>query len=259
MAENGPSRPRASAAESTATGGAASAAPASGATSDAAAGRGAEGDELRYFQALEEAFIRLRGAPLLLSPADWLVAQRWRAAGIPLDFAIASVAELFAKRRERGNEDRISSLRYCARAVETAWRRVQDLAGPGRRTGAAPALDTERRVRALAGAIPPGWARDGGIPERVLALRGDAAAVESALVAIDDQMLASAAARLSASETAELDAWVRDRLEPLRSRFDPDEIASAAHRLRSRELRRRASLPLLSLFSADAEDDGDRS
>jgi hypothetical protein len=213
----------------------------------------ADGGELRYFQALEEAFIRLRGAPLLLSPADWLVAQRWRGLGIPLDFAVGAVAELFARRRERGNEERVSSLRYCARAVESAWRRARDLAGPERRAGAGAALDTERRLRALARAIPEGWARDAGFADRVLALRGDAAAVESALVALDDRMLEAAAARLSAADAVALDDWVAARLEPLRPRFEPEEVARAAHRLRARELRSRASLPLLSLFSPDAE------
>ena len=88
------------------------------------------GEELHYFQVLEEAFIRLRGAPLLLSPADWQVAQRWRGLGIPLDFAIAGMTEVFARRRERGSEDRVSSLRYCARAVERGWRKAEEPAGP---------------------------------------------------------------------------------------------------------------------------------
>lgn len=211
-----------------------------------------DGDDLRYFQALEEAFIRLRGAPLLLSPADWQVAQRWRARGIPLDFAIAVMAEVFARRRERGSEDRVSSLRYCARAVESGWRQAEELRGPVRSEGE-PALDAPGRLRALAGSIPEGWPRAEGFVERILALAGDAATVEAALVELDDTMIAAATNRLDAAERAALDAWVSRRLEPLRARFEPAELALAAARLASRELRRRAGLPLLSLFSAEAE------
>ena len=214
--------------------------------------RDVESEELRYFQALEEAFIRLRGAPLLLSPADWQVAQRWRSRGIPLDFAIASLAELFARRRDRGVEDRVSSLRYCARAVESAWKRAEELAGPVRRAPAT-AFDAKSRLRSLADAVPQGWPRADGLVEQILALEGDAARIEAQLASLDDRMLAVAGARLTAAESAELDAWVAARLEPLAERFAPDDVARAAARLRLREMRRRAGLPLLSLFSLDAE------
>ena len=211
-----------------------------------------EGEDLRYFQSLEEAFIRLRGAPLLLSPADWQVAQRWRALGIPLDFAITAMAELFARRRERGAEDRVSSLRYCARAVESGWRRAEELAGPVRRSDE-PGLDAAARLTALARSSPEEGPGAAGIAQQIRSLSGDAAAIESALVVLDDALLESAGARLEAPERAALDAWVERRLDGLRARFEPDELARAAARLRSRELRRRAGLPLLSLFSPDAE------
>jgi hypothetical protein len=221
---------------------------------------GAESEELRYFQALEAAFIRLRGAPLLLSPADWQVAQRWRGLGIPLDFAIAGMAEVFARRRERGSEDRISSLRYCARAVESGWSRAEELIGPVRRAGA-PALDIRARLASLAGAIPADFPQRASVARRLLDLGGDAAAVEAALVAIDDAMLERAEAGLDAEERAALDRWVERRLDSLRERFDAEQLTRTAIRLRSRELRRRAGLPLLSLFSSDAEravvDDGE--
>jgi hypothetical protein len=211
-----------------------------------------DGEDLRYFQSLEEAFIRLRGAPLLLSPADWQVAQRWRLLGIPLDFAITAMAELFARRRERGVEDRVSSLRYCARAVESGWRRAEELAGPVRRSDE-PEFNAPARLRALARSIPDGWPGAEGIAQRLRSLQGDAAAIESTLVELDDGLLETAAARLDEAERAALDLWVEQRLESLRPRFEPDELARAAARLRSRELRRRAGLPLLSLFSPDAE------
>ena len=77
------------------------------------------------------------------------------------------------------------------------------------------------------------------------------------MVAIDDAMLERAAAHLDAEEKAELDRWLERRLDSLRQRFDPGELERAAGRLRSRELRRRAGLPLLSLFSPEAETGGE--
>ena len=211
-----------------------------------------DAEALRYFQSLEEAFIRLRGAPLLLSPKDWQVAQRWRAAAIPLDFAIAAMTELFARRRERGAEGRVSSLAYCARAVESAWRQVEELAGPTRRTDAR-GLDSAARLEALARALPPDLPNREWVAQAVLGLRGDAAEIEAGLIALDDAMLAAAAARLDDEEKASLESWVERRLDAMRDRLDEAELTSGAHRLRSRELRRRAALPLLSLFSKDAE------
>src|SRR5262249_60194670 len=86
-----------------------------------------------YFQAIEEIFVELRGAPLLLSPADWQVARRWHREGVPLDLVRGSLEEVFAKRKERGAKGKISSLRCCAPAVAAAWAGLRELAAPGPR------------------------------------------------------------------------------------------------------------------------------
>jgi hypothetical protein len=109
------------------------------------------------------------------------------------------------------------------------------------------------RLEALVRALPADLPDRDWIARGVLALRGDAAEIESGLIAIDDAMLAAAAARLDAEEKASLDVWVERRLDTMRDRLDEAELAAGADRLRSRELRRRAALPLLSLFSKDAE------
>src|SRR3954471_18904178 len=84
-----------------------------------------------YFQAIEEIFVALRGAPLLLSPADWQVSRRWHRDGIPLDLIRSALQEVFARRKERGAKGKISSLRYCAPAVEAAWAERRELTTPG--------------------------------------------------------------------------------------------------------------------------------
>ena len=62
---------------------------------------GGDGDtDFGYFQTLEEAFIRLRGAPLLLSPADWQMAKEWRQRGIPVELIERVLGEVLEERRE---------------------------------------------------------------------------------------------------------------------------------------------------------------
>src|SRR3954447_12505200 len=107
-----------------------------------------------YFQAVEEIFVELRGAPLLLSPADYQVARRWHREAVPLDLVRRTLEEVFAKRKERGAKGKISSLRYCAPAVEAAWGELKELTAPGQRA-AAPAFDVAPRLAALAAALPP--------------------------------------------------------------------------------------------------------
>src|ERR1044072_6632178 len=77
-------------------------------------------EEVTYFRADGDAFVHLRGAPLLLSPADFQVAKRRRREGVPLSLVVATLQDVFAKRRERGATGRINSLRYCAQAVDAA-------------------------------------------------------------------------------------------------------------------------------------------
>ena len=84
-----------------------------------------------YFRAIEDHFIRLRGAPLLLSPADWQIAREWHREGIPLDLVLGALDEVFERRAERGSERPIQSLRYCSSAVAAAWKRSFSMSQAG--------------------------------------------------------------------------------------------------------------------------------
>lgn len=207
-----------------------------------------------YFEAIEEIFVGLRGAPLLLSPADWQVASRWHREGIPLDLVRRALEEVFNRRKERGAKGKISSLRYCAPAVEAAWSDLRELTAPGERTEA-PAFDLGSRLRSLAAALP-------GIPTserfrgRIAGLAGDPQGVEEELARLDREMLAAAEESLDPEGRADIEAAVEKTLAALGGRVPAEEIVRSRERLSHQVLRRRLGLPVLSLFSPEAERPG---
>jgi hypothetical protein len=202
-----------------------------------------------YFQAIEEMFVALRGAPLLLSPTDWQVARRWHQEGVPLDLIRGALQDVFARRKERVAKGKISSLRYCAPAVEAAWAERRELSVPGERAEA-PAFDLGSRLRALAAALPAGREELAG---RITGLLGDPQTVEEHLAALDREMLAASSAALDDGTRTEIGAAVEKTLAALRSRLPADELERSRERLTSQVLRQRLHLPVLSLFSPDAE------
>jgi hypothetical protein len=205
-----------------------------------------------YFQAVEEIFVRLRGAPLLLSPADWQVARRWHRAGIPLDLVRRALEGVFEKRKERGAKGKISSLRYCAPAVEAAWSETRELVAPGERLEAPP-FDSKARLQALAAALPAGLAGRDGFVARIVDLSGEPQDIEEQLAALDRELLRSAEASLDAQGRAEVDAAVEKTLSGLRGRLPAGELESSRERLTWQVLRQRLALPVLSLFSPEAD------
>ena len=211
-----------------------------------------------YFLAIEEHFVRLRGAPLLLSPADWQVARRWHRQGIPLELVRRALEEVFARRRERGAKGRISSLRYCAPAVEAAWTERSELAAPGGRVEAE-AFDAASRLAALAAALPaeggPGGPGVAGLRTELAALAGsglDPQAIEERLAELDRRTLDGALAALGAAERAALDATLDKAMGAVAGRLAAAEIERARGRLARQVLRERLGVPMLSLFSPEA-------
>ena len=211
----------------------------------------AEAADHSYFQAIEEVFVELRGAPLLLSPADWQVARRWRQEGVPLDLVRSTLGEVFARRKERGSKGKISSLRYCAPAVEAAWADLRELTAPAHRVEA-PAFEVASRLAALAAALPAGLSSREALAARLGALAGDPQEVEEQLSAIDREMLDRAAAELDGEMRSEINLAVEKTLVSLGGRLPAAELESSRERLARQILRRRLSLPVLSLFSPEA-------
>ncbi len=208
----------------------------------------------RYFRAIEDRFISLRGAPLLLSPADHLVARTWFANGIPFVVVARALEGVFARRRERGASGKVSSLRYCRSAVEKEWKRVSRLQAADIRAPASgaeePGLEIAARLAALGARLPeslPGgqaWAR------RLSALGGDAEGVENQLATLDDELIEAVASAMTSSERQELTAAVEKALRALAPRLTSEQLQVASQQLHKQLLRQRFDLPLLTLFES---------
>lgn len=152
-------------------------------------------DESSYGTRIEEAFIAERGTPFLLSPKDWRLICGWRDAGVPADTVVRAVRDSFERKRARGDLSRISSLSYCANAVEVLWEMERrGLAGSHttRRPAEDAPLDATARLAALAASLEG----PGELPEGA-----DRAAAEAARAAAREALLAlDAAAGLESLE-----------------------------------------------------------
>jgi hypothetical protein len=211
------------------------------------------GDDQAYFLAIEDFFVRLRGAPLQLAPADWHVARRWHRQGIPLALVRQAIEVVFARRRERGLKP-YCRLRYCAPAVEEAWAQHLELAAPGGRAAAEP-LDVAARLSRLAAALPAGLPGMEELKRRLSELSRaglDPQSLEERLADLDRAALDGALAALAAERRATLDATVAKALSALGGRLPAAEVERARERLARQVLRELTGLPMLSLFSPEA-------
>ena len=208
-----------------------------------------------YFETIEEEFIRLRGAPLLLSPADWRLADRWRQQGVPLVLVLESIRLVFERRAERqaaspdAPQRKVSSLRYCRPAVEKAWAEYRELGGASARQPRPAAIDVQARLQALADAIPPATVDIESWRRRLLELRGPAPAVEDRLVGLDRELVDSAFALLPERDRETVTTEAETALGRTAGHIDPERLAELRRRMVRRLVRERLGLPLLSLFA----------
>lgn len=208
-----------------------------------------------YFETIEEEFIRLRGAPLLLSPADWRLADRWRREGVPLFLVLESIRLVFERRAERqaasptAPQRKVSSLRYCRPAVEKAWTEYRELGGASARQARPAAVDVRARLRALADAIPPAVGDLESWRQRLLELQGPAPAVEDRLVELDRELVDRTFELLPRRERETVATEAEAVLGRMASRVDPERLADLRRRMIRRLVRERLGLPLLSLFA----------
>jgi hypothetical protein len=76
-----------------------------------------------YFESIAENCMGAAGSMWLMNPSDYRVARYIRAAGVPLDIVLSTLAELAPKRRKK-------SLAYYKPAIMDAWKRQQELMAP---------------------------------------------------------------------------------------------------------------------------------
>jgi hypothetical protein len=207
--------------------------------------------ESRYFRTIEDEFIRLRGSPFLLSAADWRLAQGWYEEGVPIEVVVGALREVFERRAERSEAGIVQSLRYCAAAVNEAWRARREL-GVGQEAVEDYKMDVADRLERLADRLPPTLPRRDAWVERIRAAGTHAPTAEKALVELDRELIDGHLATLDALAHAELTAAVDASVERLGPKL-ADELATEDRaRLLRDNARRLAGLPLLSLFSPDA-------
>lgn len=204
-----------------------------------------------YFRAIETTFIALRGSPLLFSPSDWRTCRRWHRDGVPLSLVRRVMDAWFARREEKGYTGKVRNLRQVSPAVEREWERIQALTAPGARDEA-PAFDAAARLERLAAALPETVPDVASRRQQVMGLGGNPEEIEDALARLDDELLAAAAASLPEVLRTEIETEVDETLSRLGDLSG--EQRERSHRELTRRLeRRKLGLPVLSLFSPEAE------
>ena len=220
-------------------------------------GRDLESSEAQeYFRRVEEVFVELRGAPMLLSPKDWQVARSWYERGIPVDHVERALREVFERRLEGGAKGRVQSLGYCRDAVEASWQEIEELTSLSVRRPA-PGLDVAARLAEIADRLPESLPQRERWRRRVLALEGEAETVERGLAGLEEELLAAAWDALPEGRREAVTAEVEKALARLAERLDAEQRRTAARRVREARLRREVGLPRLTLFGAGPDSDAD--
>jgi hypothetical protein len=218
-------------------------------------GAGAVDPEAQYFQAVEEYFVGLRGDPLMLSNADWLLIRRWRRAGIPLRIVLRGIRDaLDAHAHSWGRGRKIGSLRYCEREVGAArerWHRALRLGQDGELSHVAQLQNLARGLRG-ARELPTGVA-DACVEvaeeiEAQLGLETEPAALEGWLQEREQRLLQASRHALDEQALAGLETAIERDLAPYRERMPASVVQQVRKEALARGLLARFGLPRLSLF-----------
>ena len=214
--------------------------------------------ELAFYRAVEDLFATLRGVPHLMSPKDFQLLRSWWGDQVPLAAVTAGVTEVFARRREQGDEDPVTSLGYCRHAVRRHAKRMAEM-GAGRTAAEGDPAAGDGMVRAELEAL-------GCRLEAAARAQSDARPrVEDAIASVRKQL--DAAAELAPSDAGEflfslessllqmcfeaLDECERTSLEERARKLSGEGSEETIRRrvlaLRDRELRALLELPRLEL------------
>jgi hypothetical protein len=211
-----------------------------------------------FYEAAEAAFIRRRGTPFLLSPADFALLKEWRALGIPLEAIEAGIDEAFSRREQRSAVGRVNSLSYCRDAVLGAWeRRAETSRGKGG-SGAAGEVDAKAALEGLFLRLEEARARrpDLSAPlesarrsvSRLAASGKSPEEIEASLARLDRRLANELGEVLPDDERAGIGAEVGRMLAGAGARMDPATLEKTTRALTRRVVRERLDLPRLSLL-----------
>lgn len=205
--------------------------------------------EVEYFRALEAELSRLRGAPVILPPADYHQARAWREMGIPLDVVTTAMGEVYARRRESGELGRVSSLRYFASEVARAWAAIREVTAVGDRTEA-PALDVSVLLVQIGCDVDRLLPSEGrGAHVRSLAALVDPEEIERRLIAIDREVVDVLWARMALGDRDEIRQRVDGGIARVSTRgVSADALGRVRESLRRENVRQRYGFAPLSLF-----------
>jgi len=203
-----------------------------------------------FVEAIEATLRVRRGKEHVLSPRDFALARGWHEAGVPLATVLVTIDAAFEK------DPATASLASCRR-------RVEDLTGAARATGALP-RETERvSLPEVAERLVELRERLEELPGKAVALPLAALSEVSDLVAVAsrpnwdylrerlrriDELVAGAAVEaLSPAEAARLQGEVERAAERHRGKVDERALAEATGRLLRQRARETLRLPRVSI------------
>jgi hypothetical protein len=219
-----------------------------------------------YFAAIEEQFARMRGAPLVLSPADWHLAASWLERNIPLPVVARAIQEVLENAAARGRRKPVLSLSYCRHEVEAEFSRyLEAMAGSGLHEDGGerrPPLwrrliqKADRLRRAAAGWPEPARAPAGlavtalqAAAQELKAGGADPTALEERLALHERELMNRLEDCLSATEKDTLNSLCRERLDPYRQRMSEEVFQTTLRHALDTALRQHFKLQRLSLLS----------
>jgi hypothetical protein len=213
--------------------------------------------ELAYYRAVEDLFATLRGVPHILSPKDFQLLREWWRDEIPLSAVRAGIAEVFARRRERGEPDPVVSLGYCRHAVRSHAKRAAEMQVGAHADGGPEIPDPRTRLGALSKSLSRAAdmhrAENRRVAEIIDQFATTVAAarelprptLEEHLFALESALLANCLEALDDQQREKIE--VRARQEAESTSTTPEARERAFRALRDRLLREGLELPRLEL------------
>jgi len=213
--------------------------------------------ELDYYRTVEDLFSAFRGVPHVLSPKDFQLVRSWWQDRVPLAAIRTGVAEVFARRRDRGEAEPVVSLSYCRHAVAAQARRLAEMRVGSHEHNESDRVDVSKSIRELAGRLCESAKTAGAERPRAAAVIDRIGNEVLAAVDLENPVLGEYLYALEATLLIDcLDALEDDdriRLEE-RARAEAENLAASPearertfHALRDRLLREILGLPRLEI------------